>query len=397
MSVHWEEDEVHIESHRVVPLLETRSGSTLRQVQINEQDHRPDPSAGDRRSHQCTTCRADALRDHRRVGLHAGCLRDVESTRLGPRVLDTRDPVHSGSPDGPRRDVKRESAPTQASTTTLTSSPQYPSSEDRRVSQTNDDGTHAPRNAARGCARARRNPGCLGESDPQGAGRRDRSVDVVASDEVDSTAAASHFPASAQAAAHAPTPPERPTRRPSLNLNRHHRDEEDPDDLFDLEDGTPGTAAAILNTTADALTMQALQLQARRNAHNAEAANDLTTLNHLGELIRQRSIDYEAVDPERSGPGDPDPDGAGADPGRGRRTTLILAVTTRVAAARVTDAGMRSPLVLQELNAGSPTSNWSQQYVTPGRRGEALETAVPAALLGVMQSHENTETAKPGW
>ncbi|KAG6613659.1 Eukaryotic/viral aspartic protease [Phytophthora cinnamomi] len=32
--------------------------------------------------------------------------------------------------------------------------------------------------------------------------------------------------------------------------SKHHRDEEDPNDLFDLEDGTPGTAAAISTATA---------------------------------------------------------------------------------------------------------------------------------------------------
>ncbi|KAJ8524704.1 hypothetical protein ON010_g16412 [Phytophthora cinnamomi] len=72
------------------------------------------------------------------------------------------------------------------------------------------------------------------------------------------------------------------------------------------------------------------------------------TLNRLAELFRPGSLDPEAVDPERPGPGDPDPDGAGADSGRKLGATPVLAVTTCTAAARATDAGMRSPPVLQE-------------------------------------------------
>ncbi|KAG6621399.1 Eukaryotic/viral aspartic protease [Phytophthora cinnamomi] len=171
--------------------------------------------------------------------------------------------------------VKCESAPTQAKpapSPTMTPSPRYQSSENSDIS------VESPKRMS-----MERPPRVMQLTSaptrvetpaaPMGAIPRaleDAIVLLMQSTLMKSTAAqpSATCHESAQVAALAPTPPEYPApvtgsqpepvddvdmksvSSQSTTRSKHHRDEEDPGDLFALEDGAPGTVTAISTATA---------------------------------------------------------------------------------------------------------------------------------------------------
>ncbi|GMF63900.1 unnamed protein product [Phytophthora fragariaefolia] len=219
--------------------------------------------------------------------------------------------------------VKRASTPTQvgpASTPIQTSPPRYPSSVDsdssveppKRMTM-----EHRPRVMLYSATPARvETPATQEGAIPKEL--EDAIVRLMQSTLMKSTASRPRATSSAPVpmATHVQTPPVRSTTTTvpqpepvdvdmksvsshSTSRSKNRRDEEDPDDLFDLVDGTPGTAAAVSTATAGAgLTRVRLSASSElKEFYGRDSSEEkaLAWLNRLKSAARRDAMTGEEV------------------------------------------------------------------------------------------------------